>query len=143
VVVPVYDEAENLPELAAQVEAALRATGRSFELICCDDGSRERLRSRAGRPGRDAALAAPGSTWRAITASRARCRPASTSRAAATWSRWTPTCRTTRPDIPVLLARLDEDPQVDVVSGWRPRAPGRRADAPPAERAGQPPDLGG
>lgn len=40
VVIPIYNEAENLPELVARVERALAKVG-SFELICVDDGSRD------------------------------------------------------------------------------------------------------
>ncbi|HEU4725485.1 MAG TPA: glycosyltransferase family 2 protein [Candidatus Eisenbacteria bacterium] len=40
-VVPVYDEAEALPPLAAELESALRATGRPWEIVLVDDGSRD------------------------------------------------------------------------------------------------------
>jgi len=39
VVIPVYNEADNLRELVERVGAALAPTGRSFELILVDDGS--------------------------------------------------------------------------------------------------------
>jgi len=39
--VPVYDEAEALPPLVAELESALRATGRSWEIVLVDDGSRD------------------------------------------------------------------------------------------------------
>jgi len=118
VVVPVYDEAENLPELAAQVEAALARTGRSFELICCDDGSRD---------GSDRVLAG-------LAATRPWLRPVYLARNYGQSSalqagfdlargRYVVTLdadlQNDPADIPVLLARLDQDPQVDVVSGWR------------------------
>jgi glycosyltransferase involved in cell wall biosynthesis len=41
VVIPIYNEAENLPDLVTRVHDALAPTGRSFELICVDDGSRD------------------------------------------------------------------------------------------------------
>ncbi len=41
VVIPVYNEAENLPDLVARVGEALSRTGKTFELICIDDGSRD------------------------------------------------------------------------------------------------------
>ncbi len=41
VVIPIYNEAENLPDLVTRVHDALAASGRSFELICVDDGSRD------------------------------------------------------------------------------------------------------
>ncbi|MDE2584283.1 MAG: glycosyltransferase, partial [Betaproteobacteria bacterium] len=42
IVIPIYNEAENLPNLVARVGEAILPTGRSFELICVDDGSRDR-----------------------------------------------------------------------------------------------------
>jgi glycosyltransferase involved in cell wall biosynthesis len=41
IVVPLYNEAENLLDLHAQVSAALEKAGRSFELVLVDDGSRD------------------------------------------------------------------------------------------------------
>jgi len=40
-VIPLYDEVENLPLLHERVIAALAALGRSFEVIYIDDGSRD------------------------------------------------------------------------------------------------------
>jgi polyisoprenyl-phosphate glycosyltransferase len=42
VVVPIYNEQENLPELRRRLTAALDATGRPWELILVNDGSRDR-----------------------------------------------------------------------------------------------------
>lgn len=39
VVIPVYNEEENLPVLAAEVQGALQAIGRPYEVIYVDDGS--------------------------------------------------------------------------------------------------------
>jgi dolichol-phosphate mannosyltransferase len=39
VVIPVYNEAENLPILAAEVQGALQAIGRPYEVLYVDDGS--------------------------------------------------------------------------------------------------------
>jgi dolichol-phosphate mannosyltransferase len=39
VVIPVFNEEENLPVLAAEVHGALRALGRPYEVILVDDGS--------------------------------------------------------------------------------------------------------
>lgn len=41
VVIPVYNEKENLPELIDRCLAACRTIGRSFEIILVDDGSRD------------------------------------------------------------------------------------------------------
>ncbi|WP_428940729.1 glycosyltransferase family 2 protein [Fontivita pretiosa] len=42
VVVPIYNEQENLPELRRRLTAALDSTGESWELIFVNDGSRDR-----------------------------------------------------------------------------------------------------
>lgn len=39
IVIPVYNEEENLPILAAEIRAALEGTGRSYEILWVDDGS--------------------------------------------------------------------------------------------------------
>ncbi len=41
VVVPVYNSSENLPELLERLEPALARSGRAFEAILVDDGSRD------------------------------------------------------------------------------------------------------
>jgi undecaprenyl-phosphate 4-deoxy-4-formamido-L-arabinose transferase len=42
VVVPVYNEEGNLPELLTRLTAVLEKTGRSYEMVFVDDGSRDR-----------------------------------------------------------------------------------------------------
>ena len=39
IVVPVYNERENLPSLVAEIAAALSECGRSYEVVAVDDGS--------------------------------------------------------------------------------------------------------
>src|SRR5262249_5543876 len=39
VVVPVYNEEGNLPELLPRLAAVMDATGQPYELVCVDDGS--------------------------------------------------------------------------------------------------------
>jgi glycosyltransferase involved in cell wall biosynthesis len=46
VVVPLYDEADNLADLYREVTAALDGFGRSFELVLVDDGSTDGTRER-------------------------------------------------------------------------------------------------
>lgn len=41
VVIPLYNEVDNIPELYRQLTAALTALGRSYEIIVVDDGSRD------------------------------------------------------------------------------------------------------
>ena len=38
-VIPVYNERENIPVLLERVGAALQRIGKPFEVIVCDDGS--------------------------------------------------------------------------------------------------------
>jgi glycosyltransferase involved in cell wall biosynthesis len=42
VVVPIFNEEENLPELRQRIAGALDSVGDSWELICVNDGSRDR-----------------------------------------------------------------------------------------------------
>jgi glycosyltransferase involved in cell wall biosynthesis len=42
IVVPVYNEEENIPSLYQQLTGVLEPLGRSYEIICVDDGSRDR-----------------------------------------------------------------------------------------------------
>lgn len=52
IVVPVYNEEANVPALARQLHEALAATGRVYEVLLVDDGSRDaswdRLKEAAG-----------------------------------------------------------------------------------------------
>lgn len=41
VVIPLYNEVDNIPELYRQLTSALTALGRSYEIIVVDDGSRD------------------------------------------------------------------------------------------------------
>jgi glycosyltransferase involved in cell wall biosynthesis len=41
IVIPIYNEAENLPNLVARVGEAMTPSDFSFELVCVDDGSRD------------------------------------------------------------------------------------------------------
>ena len=118
IVIPVYNEVENLPDLVERVHAALAPTGRRFELICTDDGSRDgsdRLLAQlaADRPwlkpvflarnyGQSSALQAgfdiAGGHYIVTLDADLQNDPL---------------------DIPALLDRLDRDADVDMISGWR------------------------
>jgi glycosyltransferase involved in cell wall biosynthesis len=118
VVIPVYNEEENLPELAERVGAALGRSGRSFEVILVDDGSRDHSAAvlaelAAARPwlkplylirnyGQSAALqagfdAAQGEVIATLDGD----------------------LQNDPDDIPPLLDMLEARPDIDVISGWR------------------------
>jgi glycosyltransferase involved in cell wall biosynthesis len=118
VVIPIYNEEANVAELVARVGAALQRTGRSYELICVDDGSRDGSAAllealAAERPwlkplylirnyGQSAALqagfdAAQGEIIVTLDGD----------------------LQNEPDDIPELLKILDQRPEVDVISGWR------------------------
>ena len=118
VVIPIYNESASLAQLVERVGAAMRATGRSFELICVDDGSRDGSAAAldalaASRPwlkplylirnyGQSAALqagfdAAQGELIVTLDGD----------------------LQNEPDDIPQLLDFLGEHPDIDVISGWR------------------------
>jgi dolichol-phosphate mannosyltransferase len=65
-VVPIYNEAENLAELHRRLTAALEATGRSWEIVFVDDGSRDD----SPRMLRELSAADPGGRIKVISLSR-------------------------------------------------------------------------
>jgi glycosyltransferase involved in cell wall biosynthesis len=114
----VYNEEANLTELVTRVGAALQRSGKSFELICVDDGSRDGSAAAlealaAERPwlkplylirnyGQSAALqagfdAAQGEIIVTLDGD----------------------LQNEPDDVPELLKLLDERPEIDVISGWR------------------------
>ena len=118
IVIPVYNEEENLPDLVARVGEAMMGSGYSFELICIDDGSRDRsshvLRDLAAQTpwlhplylmrnyGQTAALQAG---FDAVT------------------GRYTVTLdgdlQNDPLDIPQLIRTLENRPDISMISGWR------------------------
>ena len=40
-VIPVYNEEANLPRLVERLRSVMQTMGRSYEIICVDDGSRD------------------------------------------------------------------------------------------------------
>ena len=116
VVVPVYNEEENVAELAERVGAALQ--GREFELVVIDDGSRDATGERL------AELAATRSWLKPLYLIR------NYGQSAALQAGFDAArgdivvtldgdLQNDPADIPALLRMLEEQPDIDVISGWR------------------------
>jgi len=116
VVVPVYNEEANVAELAERVGGAL--AGRDFELIVVDDGSRD------GTAGALAGLAASRAWLKPLYMIR------NYGQSAALQAGFDAAkgdivvtldgdLQNDPADIPALLKLLDEQPDIDVISGWR------------------------
>ncbi|HOB65096.1 glycosyltransferase family 2 protein [Ottowia sp.] len=118
IVVPIYNEVDNLPDLVKRIAQAMAAQPLSFELLAVDDGSTDGSRARlrelaATRPWlRPVLLARNYGQSSALQAGFDRVR-----------GRYVVTLdadlQNEPDDIPLLLQRLETDPDVDMVSGWR------------------------
>jgi glycosyltransferase involved in cell wall biosynthesis len=116
VVVPVYDEEDNVRRLYEELSAALRPLGRSYEVIVVDDGSRDSTYARL------AELAEADDSLRLV---RLRRNFGQTAAMAAGFDHCAGEIvvpmdgdlQNDPADIPRLLEKLDEG--YDVVSGWR------------------------
>ena len=118
IVIPVYNEVENLPDLVERVHAALAPSGRRFELICTDDGSRD------GSDRLLAQLAADRPWLRPVFLARnygqSSALQAGFDIASGHYIVTLDADLQNDPlDIPALLDRLDRDADVDMISGWR------------------------
>ena len=118
IVVPVYNEFDNLPDLVARIDEAMRTQSLSYELIAVDDGSTDgsarRLRELAEQHPwvRAVCLVRNYGQSSALQAGFDRVR-----------GRYVVTLdadlQNEPGDIPLLLERLENDPDVDMISGWR------------------------
>jgi len=116
IALPIYNEAENIPRLYPELVPVLEATGRSFEIIAVDDGSRDdsfaQLKSQCANDDR-------------LRVVRFRRNFGQTAAFAAGFDRaegdvvitMDADMQNDPADIPKLLAKIDEG--YDVVSGWR------------------------
>ncbi|MFW9596222.1 MAG: glycosyltransferase family 2 protein, partial [Macromonas sp.] len=118
IVVPIYNEYDNLPDLVARIDAAMGTQPLSFELIAVDDGSTD------GSAERLRGLAASHTWLRAV------CLVRNYGQSSALQAgfdrvrgRYVVTLdadlQNDPQDIPLLLQRLETDRSVDMVSGWR------------------------
>ncbi len=118
IVVPIYNEVENLPDLVERIAQAMAAQPLSFELLAVDDGSRDASAARLRE------LAATRPWLRPVFLAR---NYGQSSALQAGFDRVRGRCVVTLDadlqnepgDIPLLLERLETDPEVDMVSGWR------------------------
>jgi glycosyltransferase involved in cell wall biosynthesis len=118
IVIPVYNEGANLPELIDRIDAAMSPTGRAFELILVDDGSRD---------GSQAVLAglAQARPWLRPLALIRNYGQSTALQAGFDHARGERVVtldgdlQNEPAEIPRLLDLLDADPSIDVISGWR------------------------
>ncbi len=118
IVIPVYNEFENLPDLVDRVHAAMRQCDRTWELICVDDGSRD---------GSDRLLAQLAETHPALNPRWLKRNYGQSTAMQAGFDAARGAVIVTLDgdlqndpaDIPRLLDMLDASPQVDIISGWR------------------------
>jgi len=118
IVVPLHDEAENVEALAAQVEAALVPTGRRFELLCVDDGSRDATAALLARLAQDRPWLRPLYLIRNYGQSAALQAGFDAARGDVIVT-LDGDLQNDPADVPRLLDMLDADPDIDVISGWR------------------------
>lgn len=116
VLVPVHDEEDNVVELVERIDRVLRRTGRSYEILFVDDGSKDRTAQR---------LAEAAERVSALRVVRLRRNFGQTAALAAGFDRARGRYIVTMDgdlqndpeDVPTILSLLDEG--FDLVSGWR------------------------
>ena len=118
IVIPVYNEEANLADLVARVGTAMLRSGKRFELICVDDGSRD------GSAAALEALAANHSWLKPLYLIRNYGQSAELQAGFdAAQGEMIVTLdgdlQNEPDDVPELLKLLDEQPEIDVISGWR------------------------
>ena len=118
VVIPVYNEEDNLPDLVERVGRALKPSGRSFELICVDDGSRDGSAQVLAQLAEANAWLTPLYLIRNYGQSAALQAGFDAARGEVVVT-LDGDLQNDPADIPALLDLLDARPEVDVISGWR------------------------
>ena len=118
IVIPMYNEVENLRELVETVGQAMAGTDFSFEMIAVDDGSSDGSAGLLEALARDHAWLRPVILTRNYGQSSAL--QAGFDRVRGRYVVTLDADLQNNPlDIPILLQRLETDPTVDMVSGWR------------------------
>ena len=118
VVIPVYNEADNLLDLVTRVHDALASANLSFELICVDDGSRDGSARMLEQLAAERLWLRPVYLIRNYGQSTAL--QAGFDIATGTFIATLDGDLQNDPaDVPRLLAHLESNPDIDVISGWR------------------------
>jgi len=118
IVIPVFNEGENLRELVARIEAAMTSAGRPFELILVDDGSTDDSRTVLAELARDRRWLRPLALIRNYGQSTALQAGFDHVRGDLVVT-LDGDLQNEPAEIPRLLELLDADRSIDVVSGWR------------------------
>jgi glycosyltransferase involved in cell wall biosynthesis len=118
IVIPVYNEYDNLPDLVGQVEAAMAQAGVAWELICVDDGSRDGSDRRLAELAESRPWLKPLFLNRNYGQSTAMQAGFDAARGA-TLITLDGDLQNDPADIPRLLKELDARPEIDILSGWR------------------------
>jgi len=118
IVVPMFNEVDSLPDLVERVQQAMQASGRSFELIAVDDGSRDGSAALLRALARERPWLRPVLLTRNYGQSCAL--QAGFDRVRGDYVVTLDADLQNDPlDIPALLDRLDAEPALDMLSGWR------------------------
>jgi glycosyltransferase involved in cell wall biosynthesis len=118
IVIPVFNESENLPELVDRIDAAMRPSRREFELVLVDDGSSDGSRAILAELARTRSWLRPLALIRNYGQSTALQAGFDHSRGDRIVT-LDGDLQNEPAEIPRLLELLDQDATIDVVSGWR------------------------
>lgn len=118
IVIPIYNEYDNLPDLVGQVEQAMAPAGVTWELICVDDGSRDGSDRLLARLAESRPWLKPLFLNRNYGQSTAMQAGFDAARGA-TLVTLDGDLQNDPADIPRLLKVLDTHPEIDILSGWR------------------------
>ncbi|MEW5893828.1 MAG: glycosyltransferase family 2 protein [Pseudomonadota bacterium] len=118
IVIPIYNEYDNLPDLVEQVEKAMVPANVTWELICVDDGSRDGSDRRLAELAETRPWLKPlylNRNYGQSTAMQAGFDAAQ----GATLITLDGDLQNDPADIPRLLRELNAHPEIDILSGWR------------------------
>lgn len=118
IVIPIYNEYDNLPDLIEQVAQAMLPTGLNWELICVDDGSRDGSDRLLAELAQDRPWLRPLFLNRNYGQSTAMQAGFDAARGAILVT-LDGDLQNDPADIPRLLKELNAHPEIDILSGWR------------------------